>query len=61
MACDGVQALERVGTWGPEIIVTDLKMPQMDGMQLLERVAQQPQEVAVVLLTAQGSIDSAAA
>src|SRR5277367_3573569 len=34
-------------------------MPRMDGMQLLENIAAQPQQVAVILLTAQGSIDSA--
>src|SRR5947209_7320253 len=34
-------------------------MPRMDGMELLERLAEQPQPIAVVLLTAQGSIDTA--
>src|SRR5947208_6393737 len=34
-------------------------MPRMDGMELLERIAEQPQPIAVVLLTAQGSIDTA--
>ena len=60
-ARDGQEGLEKVSTWGPGIIVTDLKMPRMDGMELLEKIAQTPQEVAVVLLTAQGSIDAAVA
>ena len=34
-------------------------MPRMDGMQLLEHIAAQPQQVAVILLTAQGSVDAA--
>src|SRR5258706_6161027 len=58
-AADGVEALEKVASWNPGILITDLKMPRMDGMELLERLAAQPQSVAVVLLTAQGSIDSA--
>ena len=58
-ASDGVQALEVVEAWSPGIIVTDLRMPRMDGMQLLEHIASQPQQMAVILLTAQGSIDSA--
>jgi DNA-binding NtrC family response regulator len=34
-------------------------MPRMDGMQLLEQIAEAPQPVAVILLTALGSVDSA--
>ena len=58
-AADGVEALEKVVGWNPGIIITDLKMPRMDGMELLEHVAGHPQAIAVVLLTAQGSIDAA--
>jgi DNA-binding NtrC family response regulator len=58
-ASDGVQGLEKVEDWNPGIVITDLRMPRMDGMQLLERIAAQPQPVAVILLTAQGSVDAA--
>ena len=58
-AKDGLDGLEKVATWSPGIVITDLKMPRMDGMELLQRIAEQPQPVAVVLLTAQGSIDLA--
>ena len=58
-AADGVEGLERVISWSPSIVVTDLKMPRMDGMELLNRIADLPQRVAVVMLTAQGSIESA--
>jgi len=51
--------LEKVAAWSPGIVITDLKMPRLDGMELLERIADQPQQIAVVLLTAQGSIDVA--
>jgi DNA-binding NtrC family response regulator len=58
-ARDGVEALDKVLAWSPAIVITDLKMPRMDGLELLERLADQPQQIAVVLLTAQGSIDVA--
>ncbi len=58
-ASDGVEALETVERWNPGIVITDLRMPRMDGMQLLEHITAQPHQVAVILLTAQGSIDAA--
>jgi DNA-binding NtrC family response regulator len=58
-AKDGMEGLEKVAGWSPGIVITDLKMPRMGGLELLERVAAQPQAVAVILLTAQGTIDVA--
>jgi DNA-binding NtrC family response regulator len=58
-ARDGLEGLEKVATWFPGIVVTDFKMPRMDGMELLQRLSDQPQPIAVILLTAQGSIDVA--
>jgi DNA-binding NtrC family response regulator len=60
-AQDGVEGLEKVASWSPSIVVTDLKMPRMDGLGLLQEIAAQPQAVAVVLLTAQGSVEVAVA
>ncbi len=58
-AADGAAGLDLVLRWSPAIVVTDLMMPRMDGLQLLDRISELPQQVAVVMLTAQGSIDSA--
>ncbi len=58
-AADGAEGLERAVQWGPSSVVTELKMPRMDGMELLGRLGELPQKIAVVMLTAQGSIDSA--
>jgi DNA-binding NtrC family response regulator len=58
-AKDGLEGLEKAAVWSPGIVLTDFKMPRMDGMELLARLAEQPQSIAVVLLTAQGSIDVA--
>ena len=58
-AADGVEGLEKAVAWAPAIVVTDLKMPRMDGMELLAKIGELPQRFAVVMLTAQGSIESA--
>jgi DNA-binding NtrC family response regulator len=58
-ARDGVEALEKIESWSPAIVVTDLMMPRMDGMELLRRVAGLPQECKVIVMTAHGSVDSA--
>ncbi|MGB9106460.1 MAG: sigma-54 dependent transcriptional regulator [Terriglobales bacterium] len=58
-ARDGVEALEKIESWSPTIVVTDLMMPRMDGMELLRRVAGLAQEYKVIVMTAHGSVDSA--
>ena len=58
-AADGAAGLDTVIRWSPDVVVTDLAMPRMDGLQLLDRISELPQQMAVVVLTAQGSIDSA--
>jgi DNA-binding NtrC family response regulator len=58
-ACDGMEGLEKVAEWLPSIVVTDLKMPRMGGLELLERLARESYSVAVIVVTAQGTIDSA--
>src|ERR1700761_846361 len=58
-AADGLEGLEKAVAGAPAIVVTALKMPRMDGMELLSRIGELPQRIAVVMLTAQGSIESA--
>ncbi len=58
-AADGAAGLDAVVRWSPDVVVTDMMMPRMDGLQLLDRISELSQQVAVVVLTAQGSIDSA--
>ena len=58
-ARDGAEGLEKVSTWAPSLVVTDLKMPRMGGLELLERIANDSKTVAVIVVTAQGTIDSA--
>jgi DNA-binding NtrC family response regulator len=58
-AADGAEGLEKVTSWSPSIVVTDLKMPRMGGLELLERLATDSKTMAVIVVTAQGTIDSA--
>src|SRR5947207_15439228 len=58
-ARDGAEGLDKVTSWAPSIVVTDLKMPRMGGLELLERLATDSQTMAVVVVTAQGTIDTA--
>ncbi len=58
-AADGAAGLEMVQRWSPAVVVTDLMMPRMDGLQLLDRIGELAEPVAVVMVTAHGAIDSA--
>src|SRR2546421_581224 len=58
-ARDGAEGLDKVTSWAPSIVVTDLKMPRMGGLELLEKLATDAQTMAVIVVTAQGTIDSA--
>lgn len=54
-AANGVEALEAVARWDPSLIITDLKMPQMDGIELVQRLRDAGNPVQVIILTAYDS------
>ena len=58
-ARDGQEGHEKVLALSPSIVITDLKMPRLGGIELLEKIAGDSQTVAVIVVTAQGTIDSA--
>jgi two-component system response regulator HydG len=58
-ASDGVSALAVAADKPPDVVVTDLKMPRMDGMQLLTKLREQDAEVPVIVVTAFGDVASA--
>jgi DNA-binding response OmpR family regulator len=62
-ADDGVKALDRLQSSGPgfDLVLLDLQMPRMDGMELLSRLRDAGSIVPVVILTAHGSIPEAVA
>ena len=58
-AASGEEALEKVGQGGYELMLLDLRMPGLDGMEVLRRVSRQVPELKVIIITAYGSIDLA--
>jgi DNA-binding NtrC family response regulator len=58
-AADGEEAMRKVTTFRPAIIVSDLVMPRMGGADLLQALKEQLSDITFILLTAQGTVDSA--
>jgi two-component system NtrC family response regulator/two-component system response regulator HydG len=59
LASNGEEALNLVAQESPDVLLTDLRMPVMDGHELLNRVRQGYPDVSVVIMTAHGTIASA--
>ena len=59
-AADGEEALRQLDAARFDVVLTDLKMPNIDGIELLKRIKQGPlAEMAVIMMTAYGSIQMA--
>jgi DNA-binding NtrC family response regulator len=59
VAANGEEAMEKITTFRPAIIVSDLVMPRMSGLELLRGLKDQLTDLTLILLTAQGTIESA--
>jgi DNA-binding NtrC family response regulator len=59
-AANGEEALQLINKYNFSMIITDLKMPVMDGMTLLKEIKKIDPDYPVIVLTAFGSIESAA-
>jgi two-component system KDP operon response regulator KdpE len=53
VAADGITALETFGDWHPELVITDLAMPNLDGLELCRRLRAFSQ-VPIIVLSAKG-------
>jgi len=58
-AAEGEEALKRAMAFQPAVVVTDLVMPRLDGMGLLQALRQEVPTASVIILTAHGTIDTA--
>ncbi len=58
-AADGAAGFDMAQRWSPDIVVSDLMMPRMDGLQLLDRLNELPQRFITIMLTANNSIEPA--
>src|SRR5690606_25803404 len=59
VAQSGRDAVERFADFMPDVVLTDIRMPGMDGLELLAALRQKDPEVPVILMTAQASLQSA--
>jgi DNA-binding NtrC family response regulator len=58
-AADGEDALAKITTFRPTIVISDLVMPRLDGLGLLRALKEEGAEVTTLLLTAQGTVETA--
>ncbi|MBM4288604.1 MAG: response regulator [Deltaproteobacteria bacterium] len=55
---NGAVALKLLGEQDFDVVVLDIKMPQMDGLEFLEKLKGLNQDLGVILLTGHGSVES---
>ncbi len=56
---DGEKALEIIKTKHVDVVITDIKMPRLDGMTLLKMIKELDTEIVVIIMTAYGTIETA--
>ncbi len=56
-AANGQQALEIVRKHSPELVLLDMKIPGMDGIEILKRMKEIEPEIRVIIMTAYGELD----
>ena len=59
MAADGEEALEKISAFNPEVVISDLRMPRMGGMDLLKKLHEENPGASFIILTGQGTIEEA--
>ncbi len=60
-ASDGLEALNKIKSENFDLVITDIKMPQLDGMELLEKGSQISPDTFFIIITAYASVNSAIA
>ena len=55
--CSGADALEYVSKFQPDVLILDLQMPDMSGLDVLARVKSLDSTIEVILVTGNGSFD----
>ena len=56
---DGAAGLEKAKRGGYDVILCDIKMPKMDGLEFLQKLMAHNDEVPVVMISGHGTIDTA--
>lgn len=58
-AVDGVDAIDRIAHFRPWMVLTDLRMPRLNGLELIKEVRARAPQAVIVLMTAYGAIETA--
>ena len=56
-AANGVQALSIVKSEDPDLVILDMKIPGMDGLEILKRIKKMEARALVIIMTAYGELD----
>jgi two-component system, response regulator, stage 0 sporulation protein F len=56
-AANGVQALDIATKHSPDLVLLDMKIPGMDGIEILRRMKQMNEDIRVIIMTAYGELD----
>jgi DNA-binding NtrC family response regulator len=61
MAADGFKALPKLAEFAPDLLLTDLRMPGLTGIELMAKAREIDPEIAAVVMTAHGEVETAVA
>lgn len=56
-AANGRTALDIVKTHGPDLVLLDMKIPGMDGLEILKKIKEYDRSIKVIMMTAYGELD----
>jgi len=58
VASDGKEAIDRLKKLSFDLVITDMRMPQMDGFEVLREIKKMDDNIGVIMITAFGEVDS---
>ncbi|MFW6203260.1 MAG: sigma-54-dependent transcriptional regulator, partial [Marinilabilia sp.] len=59
LAQDGPEGLEQFGNDKFDVVLLDIKMPEMDGMEVLDKIMEKASDIPVIMISGHGNIDTA--